>query len=86
MFEKLKTAFLTFLHEELLNRLILYLLGLLCCVLVWNSLLKVFCLSFTLIVGGSDKVLPGQTWPLDQPLAHMALPFIRHAAQVPVAG
>ena len=30
--------------------------------------------------------MPGQTWTLDQPLAHMAVPFQCQAAQVPAVG
>lgn len=41
---------------------------------------------FFFFQGGSDQVLPGQARPLDQPLAHVAVPLLHHPAQVPAAG
>lgn len=41
---------------------------------------------YSLIIGGSDKVLSGQTWPLGQPLVDMAFPFLLNAVQVLFVG
>lgn len=38
------------------------------------------------MLGGSDKILSGQTQLLDQPLAHLAVPFLHHSPEVPAAG
>lgn len=47
------------------------------CLLLKNTFKNAFCCS---ILGGSDKILPGQTQLLDQPLAHLAVPFLRHSS------
>lgn len=41
---------------------------------------------YSLIIGGSDKVISGQTWPLGQPLVNLAFPFLLDAVQVLFVG
>jgi len=36
--------------------------------------------------GGSEQVVPGQTWPLDEPLVNMEVPATHHPAPIPAVG